>query len=108
MAKWAKKKVGRPVEDPHLPPMQRMGESPATSNNNEKAKILIERFFSQLALADLSDIIGETLVTCLRVDSNIIIKEMARTISCFLNNIALRLNGIHNKAPKTYRPLIAP
>jgi len=35
-------------------------------------------------------------------------KEMARTISCLLNNIALGLDGILNKALKTYRLLIAP
>jgi hypothetical protein len=34
-------------------------------------------------------------------------KEMARTISYFLNNTALGLDGILNKALKTYRPLIA-
>jgi hypothetical protein len=33
---------------------------------------------------------------------------MARTISCLLNNIVLGLDGILNKALKTYRPLIAP
>ena len=31
---------------------------------------------------------------------------MARTISCPLNNIVLKLNGILNKALKTYRLLI--
>jgi len=35
-------------------------------------------------------------------------EEMARTISCLLNNIALGLDGILNEALKTYRPLIAP
>jgi len=35
-------------------------------------------------------------------------KEMARTISHLLNNIVLGLDGILNKALKTYRPLIAP
>src|SRR6266568_593548 len=52
--------------------------------------------------------IGKTLVTCLRVNSNIITKEIARTISCLLNNIVLGLVRIPNKALKTYRPLIAP
>src|SRR6266705_2089978 len=33
-------------------------------------------------------------------------KEMARTISCLLNNIALGLDRIPNKALNTYRPLI--
>jgi len=37
-----------------------------------------------------------------------ITKEMARTISRLLNNIALGLDGILNKALKTYGPLIAP
>jgi len=47
-------------------------------------------------------------VTYLRVNSDIITKEMARTISRLLNNIALGLDRILNKALKTYRPLIAP
>jgi len=33
---------------------------------------------------------------------------MARTISCLLNNIALKLDRILNKALKTYRILIVP
>ena len=45
MAKWAKKKVGRLVEDLYLLPIQRTGKLLATSNNNKKAKILMERFF---------------------------------------------------------------
>ena len=51
---------------------------------------------------------GETPITCLRVNSDIIIEEMARTISRLLNNIVLGLDGILNKALKTYRLLIAP
>ena len=47
-------------------------------------------------------------MTRLRVDSDITTKEMARTISRLLNNIALGPDGIPNKALKTYRPLIAP
>ena len=47
-------------------------------------------------------------MTCLWVNSDIIIEEMARTISRLLNNIVLRPNGILNKALKTYRPFIAP
>jgi len=35
-------------------------------------------------------------------------KEMARTISRLLNNIVLELDGILNKALKTYGPLIVP
>jgi len=45
MAKWVKRKAGHLVEDPHLPPLRRPGESLATSDNNKKAKILTERFF---------------------------------------------------------------
>ena len=45
-------------------------------------------------------------MTCLRVNSNIITKEIARTISHFLNNIVLKLIRILNKALKTYSPLI--
>ena len=47
-------------------------------------------------------------MTCLRVDSDIIIEEMARTISRLLNNTVLGPDGILNKALKTYGPLIAP
>ena len=49
---------------------------------------------------------NEAPVTYLRVDSDIVTKEMAKTISRFLNNIVLGLNGILNKALKIYRPLI--
>ena len=51
---------------------------------------------------------GKALVTRLRVNSDITTKEMARTISRLLNNIALGLDRILNKALKTYGPLIAP
>jgi len=47
-------------------------------------------------------------VTCLRVDSDIITEEMARTISRLLNNIVLGPDRIPNKALKTCGPLIAP
>ena len=43
---------------------------------------------------------------CLRVNSNIITKKIARTINHFLNNIVLELDRILNKALKTYRLLI--
>ena len=51
---------------------------------------------------------GKTLVTYLRVNSDIIIEEIARTISRLLNNIVLGLDRILNEALKTYRLLIAP
>jgi hypothetical protein len=47
-------------------------------------------------------------VTCLRVDSDITTKEMAKTISRLLNNIVLRLNKIPNEALKTCGLLIIP
>jgi len=46
-------------------------------------------------------------VTRLRVNSDIITEEMARTISRLLNNTVLGLDRILNKALKTYGPLIA-
>ena len=49
---------------------------------------------------------GKVLATYLRVNSNIIIKEIAKTISRFLNNIVLKLDRILNKILKTYRLLI--
>ena len=49
---------------------------------------------------------GEALVTYLRINSNIIIKEITETISCLLNNIVLELDRILNKALKTCKPLI--
>jgi hypothetical protein len=45
-------------------------------------------------------------VTYLRVDSDITTEEIARIISRLSNNTVLGLNGILNKALKTYRPLI--
>ena len=57
-------------------------------------------------LADLSNIMGKVLVTYLRVNSNIITKEIAGTINYFLNNTVPELNKILNKALKTYGLLI--
>src|SRR6266571_2829482 len=88
--------------------MRKTGKSLATSDNNEKAKILTERFFPQPAPADLSDITGETPVTRLRVDSDMTTEEMARTISRLSNNTAPGPDGIPNEALKTCGPLIAP
>ena len=45
-------------------------------------------------------------MTCLRVNSDIITEEMAKTISRLLNNTVLGLDGILNKALKTYKLLI--
>jgi hypothetical protein len=45
-------------------------------------------------------------VTYLRINSNITIKKIARTISCFLNNIVLGLDRILNEALKIYGLLI--
>ena len=106
MVKWVKKKVKYLIKDLHFPSLQRLSKLLTINNNNKKAKIFIEKFFPQLALADLSNIISKTLVTHLRVNSNIITKEMAKTISYFLNNTVLKLNRILNKALKTYRLLI--
>ena len=50
---------------------------------------------------------GKAPVTYLKVNSDITTKEMARTISCLLNNIVLGPDRILNKALKTDRPLIA-
>jgi len=86
--------------------MRRINKLLAISNNNKKAKILIKRFFPQLALANLNNIIGKTPMTHLKVDNNIITKEIAKTISRLLNNIVLRLNKILNKALKTCSLLI--
>ena len=61
-----------------------------------------------MALVNLNNIIGKTPITHLRVNSDIITEEIARTISRLLNNIVLRLNKILNKALKTYRLLIIP
>ena len=49
---------------------------------------------------------GKVLVNYLRVNSNITIKKIAKTISYFLNNTVLGLDRILNKALKTYRLLI--
>ena len=47
-------------------------------------------------------------MTYLRVNSNIITEEMAKTISRLLNNIVLGLDRIPNKTLKTCGPLITP
>jgi predicted nucleic-acid-binding protein len=56
---------------------------------------------------DFSNIINKTLITYLRVNSNIITEKIAKIISHLLNNTVLGLDRILNKALKTYRLLIA-
>ena len=51
---------------------------------------------------------GKVLVIYLRVNSNIITKEIAKTISCLLNNTVLGLDRILNKVLKIYGLLIVP
>ena len=98
--------MGYLVKNLYFLPLQKPGKLLTISNNNKKAKIFIEKFFPQLALADFNNIIGEVPVTRLRVNSNIIIKEIAKTISRLLNNIVLKLERILKKALKTYGLLI--
>jgi ABC-type transporter lipoprotein component MlaA len=50
---------------------------------------------------------GKILVTYLKANSDITTEEIARTINRFLNNTVLGLDGILNKALKTYGLLIA-
>jgi len=45
--------------DPHLPELRRSTQDPYTDNNEEKTRILAERFFPNTGHADLSDIIPE-------------------------------------------------
>ena len=105
MVKWAKK-MGCSVKDLHLLPMQKTNKLLAINNKDEKAKILTERFSPQPAPADFNNIINKALMTCLRVNNNMTIKEMARTISCLPNNKALKSDRIPNKILKTCSSLI--
>ena len=50
---------------------------------------------------DLSDITDKVRVIYLRVNSDIITEEMAKIISCLLNNIVLGPDRILNKVLKT-------
>ena len=101
-----KKKAGRLIKNPYLPPMQKTNKLLATNNNDKKAKIFIKRFSPQPALADFNNITSKTPATHLKINSNMTIKKMAKTISCLLNNTVPKPNKIPNKALKTCGPLI--
>ena len=41
LSKWSRNKAGRPVEDPHLPPLRKSPDDPLIINNKSKANLFI-------------------------------------------------------------------
>jgi exonuclease III len=60
LSKWSRNKAGRPVEDPHLPPLRKSPDDPLITDNEGKAKLLISQFYPPPPEADLSDIPNDT------------------------------------------------
>ena len=60
ISKWSRNRAGRPVDDPHLPPLRKSPEDPFVMDNESKANLLISQFYPPPPEADLSDIPHDT------------------------------------------------
>src|SRR2546430_3302889 len=98
-----------PQEDPHLPDLRKSPDNPLTANNEEKAKILAEKFFPITGNADLSDIAGEEQPGRRLVDvsPNISPEEICELVRKLPNNKAPGPDEIPNEILKIVVPTIA-
>jgi hypothetical protein len=53
MSKWSRRVIGETLGDLHLPTLRRTEQDQYTNDNEEKTKILVERFFPGACQADL-------------------------------------------------------
>jgi hypothetical protein len=60
MQRWARKKAGKPAEDPHIPALRANLQAPLVQDNEGKLRLLADVFFPSRDYADISDITGQS------------------------------------------------
>jgi len=110
VAKWARSKAGKPQGPLQLPPLRKDDRSQPTNQFQEKAHILIDRFFPPPAQADLSDLPvlrRENHQTVYSIPSDINWQELAETIRKLPNKKAPGPDELTNEVLKIIRlPLV--
>ena len=109
LSQWSRKCAGTPQDDPHLPDLRKSPDSPLTADNEEKTKILAERFFPTTGNADLNNITdGELLERRLvDVNPNISPEEICEMVKKLPNNKAPGPDKIPNEILKIVAPVVA-
>ena len=106
--RWSQKCAGVPQDDPHLPDLRKSPDSLLTADNEEKTKILAERFFPTTGNADLNDIADGELPERRLVDvnPNISPEEICEMVKKLPNNKAPGPDEIPNEVLKIVAPVI--
>ena len=109
ISRWSKQRASKPPAPPHLPPLRRSTSDPLQHNNEEKTRILAEKFFPTTGNADLSDINPEANRTRdIPIPSTSLPTNSSGQFSASPNNKAPGPDRIPNEALKAILPAIAP
>ena len=108
LSKWSRNKAGRPVKDPHLPPLRKSPDDPLIIDNEGKANLLISQFYPPPPEADLSDIPNNTsTLPRFTIPQDFLDILLERELEKLPNGKALGLNKIANKVlKKVYKKLV--
>ena len=106
---WSRKCAGIPQDDPHLPGLRRSSDNTPTADNEERMRILAEKFFPTTGNADLSDIGDEEQPERRLIDisPNTSPEEICELVRKLPNNKAPGPDEIPNEILKIAAPLIA-
>jgi len=107
LSRWSRRVAGKPHADPHIPALRRHeGETP-TDDDNERTRILAEKFFPQPPQVELDDTIGETQATrTLQIKPTVTTEELQGILRWLPNNKAPGPDGIPNEVLKALEPTI--
>jgi Reverse transcriptase (RNA-dependent DNA polymerase)/Endonuclease-reverse transcriptase len=107
ISRWSRQRAGKSQPPIHLPAMRKTEQDTSTDDNNEKIKILTDKFFPNEEQADLSDIDSETQPErILNLLPEVTEQDLEQIIKKLPNNKASGPDGIPNEVIKHLRSLI--
>ena len=107
LSRWSRKVVGKPHEDPHLLALRESPDAEGTTDNTERTRLLVKKFFPGPPQADLSDIASDTQPTrMLDIDKEVTIEEVRSLLSSLPNNKTPGPDEIPNEILKILGPTI--
>ena len=107
MTPGSRRAAGKPHADPHIPALRRHAGETSTDDDNERTKILAEKFFPQPPQTEPDNIESETQATrTLHVEPTVTIEELQGILRRLPNNKAPGPDGIPNEVLKALEPTI--
>ena len=107
LSRWSRRAAGKPHADPHIPALRRHAEETPTDDDDERTKILAERFFPEPPQAEPNDIESETQATrMLQIDSTVTTEELQGILRRLPNDRAPGPDGIPNEVLKALEQVI--